>query len=331
VAANDLFVASVALPTGAASGLRVVYLDRGLAALTTSTTITADYNAKYRQFALQSTRIYALLMNESATADVPAYTVDARKVATPALQLGQLNTGLTVPGMPASTWDPSGFARAILGAGQVLVTRSFSGTTGAWTTPVEELLTPGLVTAGPAVDLAAGTWPLPKVKPDLAFAAAGGTLLHRAGDQPGVDVTGATYQVAPYALTPNDLGTLGTGATLTATGQTLAAGADVTVLRYTAAASQGAQVTVTPGGATLQPEVWLLAPGALESAGGSTWLPDAAGPALAGKAHAIASGAGAAATVAWTAPYAGPCFILVQHAGAGSPTDSFTVTLLQTP
>jgi hypothetical protein len=330
VSANDLFVGSVALPTGSPGSLRVVFLDRGLGALTASASVSAGSNAKYRQFVAQATRIHALVLNESS-ANVPTYTVDARTLATPALQLGQLDTGLTVAGMPASTWPPSGFARATAAAGQVVVARALAGTSGPWTTPVEEWLTPDLVTAGPAVDLVTVTWPLTPVRPNLAWSPAGGTLLHRVGDQPGVDVTGATYEVAPYALTPNDLGTLATGATLQATGQTLHAGARGAVLRYTAAASQGATVTVTPAGSLLQSDVWVLVPGALESAGSSTWVPDAAGPHLAGKARATAAAAGAAATAAWTSPYAGPCLVLVEHAGGGSPTDSFTVTIVQTP
>jgi len=330
VPAGDLFVAGVYLPGGATASMRARFLDRGLRPIGDAQYVSASGNAKAARYAAAATNVHALLWASAGTA-IPAFTTDARRLTTPLLDDGTPMTGLTVPAFPPQTVPPQGVAHVVGAAGQVVVTRGFAAFAGPWAAPREVLSTADLANVGPALDLAAPTFPQVTVAPLCAWFPAAGHLVHRVLDD-GVDVTGAAYDVTAYLETPHDLGALGAGG-LGETALTLGSGSGVVVLRYEAAAGQQARVTVTPaGGASLTPEVWALVPGrAVYASSAYQWQPDAASPQLGVLARDAAAAGGAAAAVTFTPPAAGPVLLLVRDAAGALSADAFDVGVAEAP
>ena len=165
----------------------------------------------------------------------------------------------------------------------------------------------------------------------MVWIQADGTYLYRAYDEGAATVlNGASCDVTLSRVTPADLGAPVAGTPVGATALTLDAAVAATHVQFTAAASTSYDITVTPKGAGLQPDVRVYDLGYHYQ---TTWYASPAQKELGqiGKGQVAALGGAAAVTIA--APYAGKLLIGVYDALNGSPvpTEQFDVQVAVKP
>jgi hypothetical protein len=320
---GDFFLFNATVPSGATENLRVALYDNGMNVISEASA-GATWNRWDDLFVTQDTWIYLWLEGWTGGA-VPAYTLEVVHEATPELLDGVAAAGLAVTDMPASTLLDSGIDHFVGGVGQVAVFLDFATHGAGWTSPQEEIYTELRGYLGPAFDTVAAD--LPVLDPPIAYMPGDGYYLHIVSD-PGSDITAGTYDTTLYLQDLSDLGAPAAGSPVGVAGQTLDAGTGLAFYTYGAVTGENAGITVTPNGANLRPEVWVLEFGYHYQ---TSWYSRAAYNELGRKASATAQSAGQAATVEHVSSYGGPIVVVVRDASGSGGGDTFDVDVSVIP
>jgi hypothetical protein len=320
---GDFFLFNATVPSDATEPVGVYFYDAGLELISEGSG-GSTWNRWDGLLATQDTWIYLWVEGWFGGA-VPSYTFEAVHEATLELVDGVAAAGQGVIDMPLDTIEDSGVDHFVGTGGQMAVFMDLTTYGAGWTSPLEEVLDADLLYLGPAFD-AAGV-DLPVLDPPFAYLPADDYYLHMVSD-PGSDITAGTYDTTLYLQNLTDLGTPATGTPVSATTQSLDADTGLAFFTYTAVSGEDAQVTVTPNGANLQPEAWVLEFGYHYN---TSWYDNAARFELGRQAAAIALSAGGTVSTGYVAAYDGPIVVVVQDASGSGGGDTFDVEVAIIP
>ncbi len=323
LASADYFLFNATVPADASENLRVIVYDNQMNVLSEASA-GATWNRWGEMFTTQDTWIYLWLEGWTGGA-VPSYTLDAVHQATQALESGVMTTGLGIIDMPVDTRADSGIAHFVGSAGQMVVTTDMTTHGGGWTSPLQQIFSSDMKIIGPALDTL--TQDLPALDPPLAYLPADGYYLQLISDPAG-DISGATYDTSLRLQDLTALGAPATGNPVSAAGQLLDADTGMSFFAYTATSGEKAGLTVTPNGANLQPEVWLLEFGFHNQA---NWYSRADYPELGLQSAQTATSAGQPATLEHVASYDGMIVVVVRDASGSGAGDTFDLDVTIIP
>ena len=293
LAPNDFFNLGVYVASGGPT-LDLFLVDEDLLVTFDSGSASSARNGWLKQFALDTQRVYAWVLNNSIGA--ADYTLDYTFVSTNELLSGTSYTAHTIERMPTGTLPHSGVDRFLGTAGQLAVITGFSPhhPSGGLVHPIESVVTTGMEVIGPAVDTRQASMSTAFLSPLLAPIPETNPYLHLAQDPTaGNAALQATYDLTFSLLSPVSLGSLSAGGSLAATAQTVDATARLKVFALTGTLNQRAQITVTPASTSaLSPEVWVLSPGVAMPVYSDWYFYPSANLSTLGRLHAATAAAG---------------------------------------
>jgi hypothetical protein len=319
----DYFLFNATVPSDATENLRVILYDNQMNVLSEASA-GATWNRWGEMFSTNNTWIYLWLEGWTG-GEVPAYDLDLVHQVTQALENGVASQDLGIVDMPDDTRDDSGIAHFIGNAGQMVVTTDMTTHGAGWTSPQIQIFSPDMKVIGPALDTL--TQDLPALDPALAYVSADEYFLQLVSDPAG-DITQATYDTTVYLQDLTSLGTPAAGNPVSATGQALDTNTGLAFFGYTATSGEKASLTVTPNGANLQPEIWLLEFGFHSQA---NWYSRADYPELGLQVANTATSTGQPAVLEHVASYNGMLVVVVRDASGSGSGDSFDINVAVIP
>jgi hypothetical protein len=321
--AGDFFLFNATVPSDATENLRVVLYDNGMNAISDASAGTT-WNRWDDLFVTQDTWIYLWLDGWTGLA-VPSYTLEVVHEDILELADGVSAAGQEVIDMPDDTIEDAGIEYFMGTGGQMAVFMDLTTYGAGWTSPLEEIYTEIRGYLGPAFDTVAAD--LPVLDPPFAYLPEDGYYLHQVSD-PGSDITAGTYDTTMHFQAVSSLGAPASGTPVSAAAQSLDADTGLAFYTYGAISGENAEVTVTPNGANLQPEVWVLEFGYHYN---TNWYSRATYNELGRMASQAAAGSGQAATVQHPASYDGFIVVAVRDVLGAGGAETFDIEVAIIP
>lgn len=162
---------------------------------------------------------------------------------------------------------------------------------------------------------------LPALNPPLAYLPEDGYYLQMISDPDG-DISGATYDTTLRLQDVVSLGTPTTDDPVTSGDQMLYANTGMSFFSYMATSGEKASLSLTPSGANLQAEIWVLEFGFHNQ---SNWYSRADYPELGLQVSQSAMSSGQPVSLEHIASYDGMIVIMVRDASGSGLDDSFDI------